>query len=71
MSNIQPQATLAGQIPSQQQTRQLLTQVQFATQSQLPATNDFDSQSSDDNEHNKNRKRKSGPTWIQFNDIVL
>ena len=67
MSNRNIQPTLAGQLPSQQSMTQLLTQVDFASDNQLPLTRNLSSQT-DSNAHNKLTKMIQ--QWIAHQMIL-
>ena len=69
------QEVLSGQIPSQEDVDQLLTQIDFVPDGQLPETGNFNTQNQDDYDRNHNRHRnrnRTGPIMDNGdNDMIL
>ena len=65
---------LSGQMPSQEEVNQLLTQINFAPGKHLPDTGNFNSQDQDDYDRNHNRhhnQNRTGPTMDDGdNDLI-
>ena len=71
MSNRSSQSSTTERLPPPQRLRQLLSQVDFMADSQIPSSGELESPP-DDNEHNKNRRRRNGPTVDNgANDMTL